>query len=69
MDRYSRMVAVCWAGNVDLSHWLVSQGHAVAFRRYSLDYVAEEDRARVGRAAFGQATSPCLGSGALADRS
>jgi endonuclease YncB( thermonuclease family) len=45
-DRYGRMVAVCTAGGEDLGGWLVSQGYAIAFRRYSLDYVPTEERAR-----------------------
>jgi endonuclease YncB( thermonuclease family) len=49
IDRYNRIVAVCRVGDIDLGDWLVSQGHAVAFRRYSKDYVAEEDRARSAR--------------------
>lgn len=48
-DRYSRIVAVCFKGSEDLNRWMVANGWAVAFRKYSLDYVAEEDRARRGR--------------------
>ena len=49
-DRYGRIVALCYRGTIDLSEWLVSRGWAVAFRRYSLDYVASEDAARKRRA-------------------
>jgi endonuclease YncB( thermonuclease family) len=45
-DRYGRMVAVCTAGGEDLGGWMVSQGYAIAFRRYSLEYVPTEERAR-----------------------
>ena len=45
-DRYGRIVAVCSAGGEDLNAWMVSQGLAVAYRQYSKDYVALEDRAR-----------------------
>ena len=48
-DRYNRIVAVCQIGSQDLGAWLVSHGHAVAFRRYSMDYVADEERARAAR--------------------
>jgi endonuclease YncB( thermonuclease family) len=47
-DRYHRIVAVCQIGSTDLGAWLVSHGHAVAFRRYS-DYVADEERGRAAR--------------------
>jgi endonuclease YncB( thermonuclease family) len=46
LDRYNRVVAVCFRGNEDLNRWMVSNGWAVAFRRYSLDYVASETSAR-----------------------
>ena len=46
VDRYDRAIAVCAQGNEDLNRWLVSQGWAVAYRRYSRDYVEAEDLAR-----------------------
>jgi endonuclease YncB( thermonuclease family) len=46
-DRYGRVVAVCSLGGEDLNRWMVANGWAMAFRRYSLDYVADEDRARM----------------------
>lgn len=48
-DRYGRIVAVCRAAGGDLNAWLVSEGLAVAYRKYSLDYVAPENRARAAR--------------------
>jgi endonuclease YncB( thermonuclease family) len=48
-DRYRRIVAVCWIGDEDVQAWLVEQGWVLAFRRYSTDYVAEEDAARGAR--------------------
>jgi endonuclease YncB( thermonuclease family) len=48
-DRYGRMVAVSQADGVDVSEWMVQQGQAIAFRKYSLDYVADEDRARIAK--------------------
>ena len=49
IDRYQRVVAVCYLGGEDLDGWLVKNGWALAFRRYSLDYVAKEDEARVAK--------------------
>jgi endonuclease YncB( thermonuclease family) len=46
LDRYGRVVAVCFRGNEDLNRWMVATGWAVAFSRYSLDYVADEAAAR-----------------------
>jgi len=48
-DRYGRIVAVCTVGGaegIDLNREMVANGWAVAYRRYSPDYVAEEDKAR-----------------------
>jgi endonuclease YncB( thermonuclease family) len=44
-DRYKRIVAVCSSGSVDLNGWMVSQGWAVAYRRYSKEYVEQEQAA------------------------
>ena len=48
-DRYGRVVAICWAGPIDLNRMMVAQGWAVAYRHYSERYVQEEDAARRGR--------------------
>ncbi|MBT4938499.1 MAG: thermonuclease family protein [Rhodospirillaceae bacterium] len=47
IDRYGRIVAVCRAGPINLSAWMVVNGWAVAYRRYSKDYVRDEEAARV----------------------
>ena len=46
VDRYGRIVGRCLVGEVDINKWLVAQGLALAYRRYSNDYVAAEDAAR-----------------------
>ena len=48
-DRYGRTVAVCRKGSEDLNGWLVRQGHAIAYRRYSQDYVAAEGEAKAAK--------------------
>ncbi len=45
-DRYGRMVAVCRLDDTDINRWMVKEGHAMAYRRYSMEYVAAEDAAR-----------------------
>jgi endonuclease YncB( thermonuclease family) len=40
------VVAICFKGAKDLSRWIVESGWAVAFRKYSLDYVTDEERAQ-----------------------
>ncbi len=41
-DQYGRLIAVCRAGDTDLSREMVRKGWAVAFRRFSDDYLEEE---------------------------
>lgn len=48
-DRYRRIVAVCFLGTTNLNGWMVEQGWAVAFRKYGIDYISQEDFARTTR--------------------
>ena len=47
--RYKRIIAVCFRGDTNLNAWMVSQGWAVAFRKYGNDYISQEDEARLAR--------------------
>ncbi len=53
-DRHGRVVAVCYVGSEDLDRWMVEQGWAMAFRKYSLDYVDAENDAREARSGIWQ---------------
>lgn len=48
-DRYRRWLATCWRGSVNLNQAMVAQGWAVAYRQYSMRYVAVEAQARNGQ--------------------
>lgn len=48
-DAFGRTVARCTAGSVDVNRVMVATGMAVAFRRYSTDYVSAEESARSNR--------------------
>lgn len=48
-DRYQRIIAVCFKSEVNLNAWMVEQGWAVAFRKYGIDYIGQEDEARLAR--------------------
>lgn len=48
-DRYGRLVARCRVGRADLGRSIVEAGWATAYRKYSLDYVDMEQRARAAR--------------------
>lgn len=47
VDRYGRIVAVCYAQGADLNAWMVASGWALAYRQYSRDYVQQEETAAV----------------------
>lgn len=47
-DRYGRKVSRCELDGVDVAEALVANGLAMAYRRYSMDYVDEETAARAG---------------------
>ena len=48
-DRYKRIIGRCTVAGEDMGAWMVQQGLALAYRRYSLDYVDEEADARAAR--------------------
>lgn len=60
VDDYGRIVATCRAGNVDLAAAMARSGFATAYRRYSDDYVDEENEARAARRGIwaGEFTQP-----------
>lgn len=45
-DRYKRRIAICYLGDTNLNQWLVLNGWALAYRKYSRDYIESEDVAR-----------------------
>ena len=48
-DRYKRIIARCAVAGEDMGSWLVSEGLAFAYRRYSLDYVDQEAEAQAAQ--------------------
>jgi len=49
-DRYRRNIGECTAAGVDIANWMVQEGWAVAYRKYSMRYVPTEDGAhRAGK--------------------
>ena len=46
LDRYKRYIGVCFLGDTDLNKWMVRNGYAVAYRRYSKDYIEDENYAK-----------------------
>lgn len=48
-DRYGRKVSVCEADGLDLNAWMVRQGWAVAYTKYSRDYARQQSEAQAAR--------------------
>lgn len=48
-DRYGRTVAVCFLGSTNLNEWMVQQGWALAYVRYSRAYMAAQRQAVASR--------------------
>jgi endonuclease YncB( thermonuclease family) len=55
-DEYERRVASCSHAGEDLSTWLVSEGLALAFRRFSESLVPVEETAKAGGRGLWQTT-------------
>ncbi|MCB5412185.1 thermonuclease family protein [Pseudogemmobacter faecipullorum] len=50
VDRYKRLVAVCSVQKTNINDWMVRNGWAMAYRRYSKAYnQAEKEAAKAGR--------------------
>ena len=48
-DRYGRLIAKCFTGPYDVQAIMVRQGWAVAYRKYSMDYVTQETEAQASK--------------------
>ena len=45
-DRYKRYIATCFKGKTNLNRWMVRNGFAIAYRKYSKKYVSDEEFAK-----------------------
>lgn len=45
-DRYDRVIATCYSDELNVNAWMVGEGHALAYRRYSTRYLPEEEAAQ-----------------------
>jgi endonuclease YncB( thermonuclease family) len=48
-DQYSRTLARCYQRGVDINRAMVESGYAVAYRKYSIEYVEAEEQAKAAR--------------------
>ena len=53
-DRYNRLVMRCYYKGIDINAGMVRAGWALAYRRYSEDYVADERQAQAAKAGMWQ---------------
>jgi len=42
LDRYKRYIGICFIEKIDINKWLVRSGYAVAYKKYSKDYIGDE---------------------------
>ena len=49
IDQFGRLLAVCTTAGMDLGKLMVAQGWAMAFRRYSDDYVVDQAQAQAAK--------------------
>ena len=45
-DKYKRYLATCYKEKINLNKWMVRNGYAVAYKRFSKDYVRDEEFAK-----------------------
>ena len=45
-DRYKRNIGICYIKNQDINEWLVNNGYAIAYKKYSKKYVLNEQYAK-----------------------
>ena len=46
LDRYKRYIGICFVEKINLNKWLVRNGYAVAYRKYSKNYIDDEEYAK-----------------------
>ena len=55
-DRYRRNIGICYLKKQDINSWLVKNGYAIAYRRYSKKYINDEQYAKDSKLGIWQGT-------------
>ena len=55
-DRYRRNIGICYLKKQDINSWLVKNGYAIAYRRYSKKYIIDEQYAEDNKLGIWQGT-------------
>ena len=45
-DRYKRFIAECFKGKTNINRWMVRNGYAIVYKKYSKKYLAAENLAK-----------------------
>ena len=45
-DRYKRYIGICYLDKIDLNKWMVTNGYAIAYKKYSKKYEIQEQYAK-----------------------
>ena len=45
-DRYNRFIAECFKDKINVNKWMISNGYAVAYRKYSKKFISQENLAK-----------------------
>ncbi len=45
-DRYKRLISICYKDKIDINSWMVKNGQAIAYRKYSKKYILDEEYAQ-----------------------
>ena len=45
-DKYNRYLGTCFLNKINLNSWMVKNGYAIAYRKYSKKYILDEEYAR-----------------------
>ncbi len=61
-DRYNRYIAICYINALNINKWMVKNGWAIAYRYYSLDYINDEEIAKMNKSGIwqGKFTDPFI---------
>lgn len=59
-DQYGRSISNCWVDEIFINSWMVRNGWALAYKKYSKEFIKEEDEAKIEKSGLwnGQFVEP-----------
>ena len=59
-DQYGRLISNCWVDEIFINSWMVRNGWALAYKKYSKEFIKEEDEAKIEKSGLwnGQFVEP-----------